>query len=138
MKGSVLFLADLVRAWPGAMDLEFVTARLYEGSEPRRLQLALPPGLREVVAGRPVLVVDDIFDTGRTLTAVCEAVERLGPADLRTLVFLKKKRRRRPKALLRRLDWVGFEVPDRFVVGYGLDYGGRFRNLPYVAVFAEA
>jgi len=134
MKGCVLFLADLVRAWPGAMDLEFVTAQSYEGTEPGTVRVTLPPDLGEKVAGRPVLVVDDIFDTGQTLSAVCRQVERLGPSEMRTLVLLRKRRSPPPGAPpIRKPDWVGFEIEDRFVVGYGLDYRGRWRNLPYLA-----
>lgn len=144
MKGCVLFLADLVRAWPAPMDIEFVTARSYEGTEPGDVRLTLGPEIQEVVPGRPVLVIDDIFDTGRTLSAVCRAIEGLRPADLRTLVLLRKRRRRAalapgaaPVPAVRLPDWVGFEIEDCFVVGYGLDFDGRFRNLPHIAALSE-
>ena len=137
MKGCVLFLADLVRAWPATMDIEFVTARSYEGTRPGDVRLTLPPELAEVVPGRPVLVLDDIFDTGRTLSAVCRRIERLGAAELKTLVLLAKRRAAPREPLIRRPDWVGFEIEDRFVIGYGLDYRGRWRNLPYVAVLRQ-
>jgi hypoxanthine phosphoribosyltransferase len=139
MKGCVLFLADLVRACPGPMDLEFVSATAYDGAAPADVHLALPSDLGPRIAGRPVLIVDDIWDTGRTLTAVARAMESLGAAEVRTLVLLRKRREAAartpsPAADVRLPDWVGFEIPDRFVVGYGLDYRGRYRNLPYVAV----
>jgi len=137
MKGCVLFLADLVRAWPATMDIEFVTARSYEGTRPGDVRLTLPPELAEVVPGRPVLVLDDIFDTGRTLSAVCRRIERLGAAELKTLVLLAKRRAAPREPLIRRPDWVGFEIEDRFVIGYGLDYRGRWRNLPYVAALRQ-
>ena len=137
MKGCVLFLADLVRAWPAAIDIEFVTARSYEGTRPGDVRLTLPPELAEVVPGRPVLVLDDIFDTGRTLSAVCRRIERLGAAELKTLVLLAKRRAAPREPLIRRPDWVGFEIEDRFVIGYGLDYRGRWRNLPYVAALRQ-
>jgi len=142
MKGCVLFLADLVRAWGeasqprvAAMDLEFISAQSYEGTRPRRagVRVTLPTGLKEKVAGRPVLVLDDIFDTGRTLAAVCRRIESLGAAELKTLVLLAKRRAAPREPPIRRPDWVGFEIEDRFVIGYGLDYRGRWRNLPYVA-----
>ena len=137
MKGCVLFLADLVRAWPATMDIEFVTARSYEGTRPGDVRLTLPPELAEVVPGRPVLVLDDIFDTGRTLSAVCRRIERLGAAELKTLVLLAKRRAAPREPPIRRPDWVGFEIEDRFVIGYGLDYRGRWRNLPYVAALRQ-
>ncbi len=141
MKGCVLFLADLVRACPVPMDIEFVTARSYEGAEPGRLELTLPPELAEVVPGRPALVVDDIFDTGRTLAGVCQALEALGPTEVRSLVLLRKDRPLPPREPggppVRTPDYVGFEVPDHFVVGYGLDHNGRYRNLPYVAILSD-
>jgi hypoxanthine phosphoribosyltransferase len=86
MKGCVLFLADLVRAWPGPLDLEFVSAESYHGTAPGEVRLELPPDLGPRVAGRPVLVIDDICDTGATLQRVCEAIRALGPAEVRTLV----------------------------------------------------
>jgi len=134
MKGCVVFLADLVRAWPGPMDLEFVSAESYDGARAGRLRLELPPDFGRRVAGRPVLVVDDICDTGGTLAAVQGAIRALGPAEVRTLVLLRKHRDTSMCMPTRRCpDWVGFEIEDRFVVGYGLDYRGRYRNLPYVA-----
>jgi hypoxanthine phosphoribosyltransferase len=142
MKGCILFLADLVRAWPGPMDLEFVTAESYDGTRAGDLRLDLPPDFADRVAGRPVLVVDDIFDTGQTLTAACRILETLGAAEVRSIVLLRKRPAvpaateasppRRPP------DWVGFEIPDLFVIGYGLDYRGRHRNLPHVAVLRKS
>jgi hypoxanthine phosphoribosyltransferase len=144
MKGCVLFLADLVRAWGEAarpehpaMDLEFVSVRSYEGTEPGEVHITLPEGLEARVAGRPVLVLDDIFDTGRTLVAVCREVERLEAAELKTLVLLAKRRAATGEPPKRKPDWVGFEIEDRFVIGYGLDYRGRWRNLPYIAALRE-
>jgi len=135
MKGCVLFLADLVRAWPGAMDLEFVTARSYKGTQPGEVRVTMPPEVAQVVPGRAVLVVDDIFDTGRTLARVAEELRAFGPAEVRTLVLLRKRRPTAAPPL--QPDWVGFEIADRFVVGYGLDYRGRYRNLPYLAVLPD-
>jgi hypoxanthine phosphoribosyltransferase len=144
MKGCVLFLADLVRAWGeasqphvAAMDLEFVSAQSYEGTRPAKVRVTLPEGLETRVAGRPVLVLDDIFDTGRTLAAVCRRIEPLGAAELKTLVLLAKRRAAPREPPIRRPDWVGFEIEDRFVIGYGLDYRGRWRNLPYVAALRQ-
>jgi hypoxanthine phosphoribosyltransferase len=154
MKGSFLLAADLVRAWPGPIDVEFVSAKSYAGTRPGAVRLRVPRGLRSRIAGRPVLVVDDIYDTGATLAKVCRALEALGPAEVRTLVLFRKRRaparrrtpaarsaRRRPRRAYApaalRPDWVGFDIPDHFVVGYGLDYCGRYRNLPYLAVLRQ-
>jgi hypoxanthine phosphoribosyltransferase len=141
MNGCVLFVADLMRAWPGVVDVEFAWAESYDGTEAGHVRLALPEDLARRVAGRPVLVVDDIYDTGRTLTEVCRAIDALGPAEVRTVVLLRKRRRGPSPAAdappLRKADWVGFEIPDRFVVGYGLDYRGRYRNLPHMAALRQ-
>ena len=140
MQGSAAFLADLVRAWPEPVDVAHIAAESYDGTRPGRVRLTLPPDLRQQIAGRPVLVVDCLYDTGATLSEVCHDVESFGPEDLRSVVLFLKRRAPAPpsagrSASMRSPDWVGFEIPDRFVVGYGLDYRGRYRDLPYLAVF---
>jgi hypoxanthine phosphoribosyltransferase len=144
MKGCVLFLADLVRAWEGPMDIEFVTAESYDGTEPGEVRLAVPDGFAAHVAGRPVLVVDDIFDTGATLAAVRQALLGMGAEEVRSVVLLRKHADTAdatPPSCggdhAAAPDWIGFDVPDRFVVGYGLDLDGRYRNLPYVAALRD-
>lgn len=140
MKGCVPFLADLVRTWPGPMHLEFVSAESYDGTRAGQVRLAIPADFAGRVAGRRVLVVDDIYDTGATLDTVCRALEAMGPADLRTLVLLRKRLSAPPPAPVpppRPPDWVGFEVEDRFVIGYGLDCHGLYRNLPYLAALCQ-
>jgi len=141
MKGCVPFLADLMRAWPGPMHLEFVTAESYHGTRPGQVRLALPADFAYRVAGHHVLVVDDIYDTGATLRTVCDALQALEPADLRTLVLLRKRVASPPAPVAGTRpgpDWVGFEIEDRFVIGYGLDYNGLYRNLPYLAALRQA
>lgn len=140
MKGCVPFLADLVRAWPGPMHLEFVSAESYHGTAPGEVRLSLPTDFAHRVAGRHVLVVDDIYDTGATLSKVCGTLAALEPADLRTLVLLRKRLASPPlpsDAPVREPDWVGFEIEDRFVIGYGLDHNGLYRNLPYLAALRQ-
>jgi hypoxanthine phosphoribosyltransferase len=146
MKGCVVFLADLVRAWPGPMDIEFVSSESYDGTVAGEVRLVLPSDLGPRVEGRPVLVLDDIYDTGGTLAAVCCTLQAFRPAEVRTLVLFRKRRKAATVLSgpvcdacppLRPPDWIGFDIPDCFVVGYGLDFRGRYRNLPYLAVLRE-
>lgn len=130
LKGSCLFASDLIRRIPIPLELAFVSASSYgAGTSPGELEIQLFPR-QEEIADRDLLVVDDILDTGRTLSRVrSELVER-GARSVRTCVLLDKPARR---ALPFEPDFRGFEIPDLFVVGYGLDCAGRYRNLPFVA-----
>lgn len=133
MQGCVLFLADLVRELPIPMDLEFVYCRSWRGTAPGpTLDFSHRASLAEEVRGRHVLVVDDIFDTGRTLSRVREELGALGAADITTAVLLAKADA--APSDIPRPELVGFEIENLFVVGYGLDYNGRYRNLPYIGV----
>ena len=132
MHGCVLFLADLVRELPIPLDLEFVYCKSYQGAHSGVLDFAHRATLPAAVRGRHLLVLDDIFDTGRTLTRVADELRRLGAAEVTTGVLLVKKGQAMPGVAPP--DFWGFEIEDRFVVGYGLDYNGRYRNLPYIAV----
>jgi hypoxanthine phosphoribosyltransferase len=129
LKGSCVFASDLIRRIPIPLELAFVGVSSYGmQSESGDLELQFLPRRNEL-DGRNVLVVDDILDTGRTLEFVRGEIARQGAAEVRSCVFLDKPSRRRvPFAP----DWRGFEVEDTFVVGYGLDFRGRYRNLPYV------
>ncbi len=129
LKGSCVFVADLIRRLPIPLQLAFVWAQSYrDGTFPGRLELSgLPPA--EEISGRHVLLVDDILDSGRTLTAVREELVRRGAAVVKVCVFLDKPARRSVSLVP---DYACFEIEDVFVVGYGLDHAGRYRNLPYV------
>ncbi|MBC8097151.1 MAG: hypoxanthine phosphoribosyltransferase [Akkermansiaceae bacterium] len=130
LNGTVMFLADLVRHISLPLRLDFIGVSSYgEGTESR--ELIFTKELRLDVQGRDVLLVDDILDTGRTMTRVLEKLRVLKPRRIRTCVLLNKAARRVEKV---EADYVGFEIPDYFVVGYGLDYAERFRNLPFVGV----
>ncbi|MBX3731908.1 MAG: hypoxanthine phosphoribosyltransferase [Verrucomicrobiae bacterium] len=130
MNGTVVFLSDLIRQIRLPLSLEFLRATSYRDStRPGLLTITRTPPVE--LGGRHVLVVDDILDTGRTLDTVLRRLRRLGPASLRTCVLLDKPERRERPAIA---DYVGFRIPDVFVVGYGLDLAGRHRNLPYVAI----
>lgn len=128
LTGTVLFLADLIRCINLPMRLDFIGVSSYgEGTISR--DLTFTKELRLDVRGRDVLVVDDILDTGRTFEAVLRRLKKLKPASIRTCVLLDKPARRKVAVAA---DYVGFEIPDLFVVGYGLDFAERYRNLPFV------
>ncbi len=133
LTGSVVFLADLIRRIEGPMQVALMHCRSYRGTTAGELRIdaAFLPDLK----GRDVLLVDTIFDTGQTLSGVIAKVGPLEPASLRSVVLLRKHDRRRVPL---EPDHVGFEIPNEFVVGYGLDYADSFRNLPYVAALEPA
>jgi hypoxanthine phosphoribosyltransferase len=129
LKGSCVFVADLIRRLPLPLELAFLGASSYrDDQESGRLELSCIPS-EEEIRGRRVLLVDDILDTGRTLQALVHELAARGAQDVATCVFLDKPARRRTQI---QADFVCFEVEDVFVVGYGLDFAGRYRNLPYV------
>ena len=130
LKGSFVFASDLIRRLPFPLRLGFAAARSYrDGTRPGALEIELMPSEEDVV-GRRILLLDDILDTGRTLSDIVRELERRGCEDVRTCVFLDKPGRRRVPF---EADYRAFEVEDVFVVGYGLDFAGRYRNLPFVA-----
>lgn len=130
LNGTVMFLADLVRHLSLPLRLDFMGVSSY-GTGTVSRELVFTKQLRLDVKGRDVLVVDDILDTGKTLQAVCKTLRAHRPKRMKICVFLEKKARREVKISA---DYVGFQIPDLFVVGYGLDYAERFRNLPFVGV----
>jgi len=130
LNGTVLFLADLIRHLPLPLRLDFIGVSSY-GNGTESGDLVFTKELRLDVRGRNVLLVDDILDTGRTIKRVLEKLHHLKPQRIRTCVLLDKPARRVEKV---RADYVGFRIPDLFVVGYGLDYAERYRNLPFVGV----
>lgn len=130
LNGTVMFLADLIRHLSMPLKLDFLGVSSY-GSGTESGDLVFTKELRVSVKNRDVLLVDDILDTGRTISRVLEKLRPLGPAQIKTCVLLDKPARR---VVPIQADYVGFEIPDFFVVGYGLDYAERFRNLPFVGV----
>ncbi len=134
LTGTVMFLADLLRRLDIPLQLDFMGVSSYRaGTESGRL--VYTKKLRLGIQGRDVLLVDDILDTGRTLASVSARLRRLRPRSLRTCVLLDKPARRVAPVTA---DYVGFVIPDVFVVGYGLDFAERYRNLPFVGVLTSA
>ncbi|MFO8007636.1 MAG: hypoxanthine phosphoribosyltransferase [Candidatus Brocadiia bacterium] len=128
LKGVVVFMADLIRRLPVPLEVEFVRAASYTGQS--RGELEMKDDLEELpVEGRSVLLVDCVLDTGRTLSRLRRLLEQLRPASLEICVLLSKQREREMPI---EPDYVGAEVPDVFLVGYGLDCDSRWRHLPYV------
>jgi hypoxanthine phosphoribosyltransferase len=130
LNGTVMFLADLIRHISLPLRLDFMGVSSY-GSGTESGELVFTKELRLDMRGRDVLLVDDILDTGRTLTRVLERLRPLAPQSVRVCVLLDKPSRRVEHL---HADYVGFVIPDEFVVGYGLDYAERYRNLPFVGV----
>ncbi|MCX7598284.1 MAG: hypoxanthine phosphoribosyltransferase [Armatimonadetes bacterium] len=130
LRGSVVFLSDLIRHLNMPVCLDFVQLASYGDSTCSSGQVEVLKDLGTDIAGQDVVVVEDIVDTGRTLAYLVEELERRGAASVKVCALLDKPSRREVPV---RLDYVGFEVPDCFVVGYGLDFAGQYRNLPYVA-----
>lgn len=130
LNGTVMFLADLIRHLSLPLRLDFIGVSSY-GSSTESRELVFTKELRIDVRGREVLLVDDILDTGKTLSAVLKKLRALKPSRIRTCVLLDKPDRRVEKICA---NYVGFTIPNEFVVGYGLDFAERFRNLPFIAV----
>lgn len=130
LNGTVLLLADLLREISLPIRYDFIGVSSYRGGTSPR-ELIYTKELRLDVKGRDVLLVDDILDTGRTLHAVSEKIRSLQPRRLRMCTLLDKPSRRVIKI---KADYTGFRIPDVFVVGYGLDYAERYRNLPFIGV----
>jgi hypoxanthine phosphoribosyltransferase len=130
LNGTVMFIGDLIRHLSHPLRLDFMGVSSY-GKGTESGDLVFTKELRLDVKGRDVLLVDDILDTGRTLRRVLEKLCLLGPKRIRTCVLLDKPERRVEKVTA---DYIGFTIPDQFVVGYGLDFAEKYRNLPFVGV----
>jgi len=131
LDGAVVFLADLMRALPIPVRADFVKWSSYGDSSASSGEVQLLKDLSFSVEGKHVLVVEDIIDTGLTLHYLLETLAARDAASIAVAALLDKPSRRKIEV---KLDYVGFQVPDEFVVGYGLDFAQRHRNLPYVAV----
>jgi len=131
LTGSVIFMADLVRHLDLPLRIGLIQASSYRGAVTHPGPLHVHPELVPDVRGRHVLLLDDILDTGQTLDHLIKHLESIGVLSLRVAMLLRKLGR---KQVTLKIDYCGFEIPDRFVVGYGLDFNDEYRHLPYVAV----
>ena len=134
LTGSLMFMSDMLRRIPLPLKLDCLSVATYHGKTTTSgdvifKQLAIPD-----VAGRDVLILDDILDTGHTLAAVRKRLETANPRSIRVCVLLSK---RKPRDRDVHADYIGFEIDDEFVVGYGLDFLERYRNLPYIGVLRK-
>ncbi|MDX2482761.1 hypoxanthine phosphoribosyltransferase [Antarcticimicrobium sediminis] len=129
LRGSFVFIADLVRELDLPIEVDFIEASSYGDAQESSREVRILKDLRSAIEGRDVLVVEDIVDTGFTLNHVITLLQSRKPARLKTIALLDKPSRREVDIAA---DWIGFEIPDEFVVGYGVDFAQRNRNLPYI------
>jgi hypoxanthine phosphoribosyltransferase len=134
LKGAFVFLADLSRQLPATTTLDFMAVSSYGTSTKSSGQVQVLKDLGSPVEGRDVVIVEDIVDTGLTLTYLQDIIRARSPRHLRTACLLSKPSRRKIDV---KVEYVGFTIEDKFVVGYGLDYAEQYRNLPYIAVIGD-
>ena len=131
LKGAFLFLGDLIRAMDGHVTIDLMACSSYGDRTSSSGEVRLSKDLDSGLEGRDVIIVEDIVDTGLTLHYLQEILQARGPRTLRTACLLSKPSRRK---IAIKVDYIGFTIEDRFVVGYGLDYAEQYRNLPYIGV----
>jgi hypoxanthine phosphoribosyltransferase len=131
LKGAFLFLGDLIRAMDTHVTIDFMALSSYGGGTTSSGEVRLIKDLDYGLEGRDVIIVEDIVDTGLTLHYLQEILLARGPKSLKTACLLSKPSRRKIDV---QVDYIGFTIEDRFVVGYGLDYGEKYRNLPFIGV----
>jgi hypoxanthine phosphoribosyltransferase len=133
LTGAVCFMNDLMQAMGNHVEVDFMAVSSYGASTRSSGVVQILKDLSASIEGRHVVVVEDIVDSGLTLQYLLDVLERRNPASLRVVALLRKEK---ANAADVQVDLVGFPIPDEFVVGYGLDYAGRYRNLPYIGVLA--
>ena len=131
LKGAFIFMSDLARHMPGQVSLDFMAVSSYAKGTTSSGEVRLQKDLDSALDGRNVVIVEDIVDTGLTLTYLQDILRSRGPKSLRTACLLSKPSRRKVDV---KVEYIGFTIEDRFVVGYGLDYAEQYRNLPHIAV----
>jgi hypoxanthine phosphoribosyltransferase len=135
LKGGFMFMADLIRAMSARVTLDFIAVSSYQRSTRSSGEVRLLKDLDSGLEGRHVIIVEDIVDTGLTLTYLQDILRARSPQTLRTACLLSKPSRRQVEV---RVEYTGFTIDDHFVVGYGLDYGEKYRNLKEIAVLDDA
>lgn len=135
LKGAFVFCADLVRHLAVPAQVDFMAVSSYGASTESSGVIRIVKDLESSVEGRHVLLVEDIVDSGLTLRYLREYLEHQKPASLRVCVLLDKPQRRKTEV---KVDYTGFTIPDEFIVGYGIDYAERYRNLPYIGIIGES
>ena len=131
LKGGFMFMADLVRAMSARVTLDFIAVSSYAKSTKSSGEVRMLKDLDTSLEGRHVVIVEDIVDTGLTLTYLQDILRARAPRSLKTACLLSKPSRRKVDVVV---DYIGFTIEDRFVIGYGLDYSEKYRNLSYIAV----
>ena len=131
LRGSFVFIADLVRHLDVPVEVDFMTVSSYGNAMESSRQVRIIQDLETVIKDRDVLIVEDIIDTGYTLSQVVKILATRQPKSLKICTLLNKPSRREVEVPI---DWIGFEIPDEFVIGYGIDYAQQGRNLPHIAV----
>lgn len=134
LSGSLMFMADLLRRIPLPLRLDFVSVASYQGKAQTSGEIVFKQTALPDVKDRHILILDDILDSGHTLAAIREKLEVAGPRSIRICVLLSKKKKRARHV---HANYVGFEIEDEFVVGYGLDFMERYRNLPCIGVLRK-
>lgn len=137
MTGSIIFVSDLIRQLPIPMKIRLVSISSYPGTATQSQGVRVLSPMTCRFDGQQVLLVDDILDSGRTLATAVEQLRQVGAESVKTCVLLRKPSTRRAPAGMDTADYVGFDIEDQFVVGYGLDHGDYYRNLPDIAVLKE-
>jgi len=135
LTGGIIFVADLIREMPMRLSMRVVTVSSYPGASTTSKGAALRGAIPHDLSGRHIVIVDDILDSGQTLSLVRDLLVEQKPASIRLCVLLRKDV---PRAVDIEADYVGFDIPDEFVVGYGLDYNGFYRNLPDIVTLKHA
>ncbi len=131
LKGSVFFMTELAKNIKNNIEFDFIDATSYHGTESTG-NVKINKDIRNSIEGKDVIIVEDIIDTGRTLTYILEHLKQKAPNSIRIATMLSKPSRR---VLELNVDYIGFSIEDKYVIGYGLDYNEQYRNLPYIGYF---